>query len=116
MGVHGLGVDQVLEVEMVIADGSVVVANTSGTLVTQAEGGLAEWSEDTELFWAVRGGGAGPWGVVTHLTVKMHRARQECAESCYTQTTLIWENKWEEDDGLMAEQVTQAYLTWVGSR
>ena len=65
VGVHGLGVDQVLEVEMVIADGSVVVANTSGTLVTQAEGGLAEWSEDTELFWAVRGGGAGPWGVVT---------------------------------------------------
>ena len=46
----------------------------------------------------------------------MHRPRQECAESCYTQTTLIWENKWEEDDGLMAEQVTQAYLTWVGSR
>ena len=116
MGGHGLGVDQVLEVEMVIADGSVVVANTSRTLVTQAEGGLAEWSEDTELFWAVRGGGAGPWGVVTHLTVKMHRPRQECAESCYTQTTLIWENKWGEDNGLMAEQVTQAYLTWVGSR
>ena len=65
VGVHGLGVDQVLEVEMVIADGSVVVANTSGTLVTQAEGGLAEWSEDTDLFWAVQGGGAGPWGVVT---------------------------------------------------
>ena len=83
---------------MVIAEGSVVVANTSGTLVTRAEGGLAEWS------------------LVTHLTVKMHRPRQECAESCYTQTTLIWENKWEEDDGLMAEQVTQAYLTWVGSR
>ena len=61
-------------------------------------------------------GGAGPWGVVTNLTVKMHRPRQECAESCYTQTTLIWENRWEEDNGLMAEQVTQAYLTWVGSR
>ena len=108
VGVHGLGVDQVLEMEMVIADGSVVVANTSGTLVTQAEGGLAEWSEDTELFWA--------WSLVTHVTVKMHRPRQECAESCYTQTTLIWENKWVEDSGLMAEQVTQAYLTWVGSR
>ena len=52
VGVHGLGVDQVLEVEMVIADGSVVVANTSGTLVTRAEGGLAEWSE------AVRGPGS----------------------------------------------------------
>ena len=62
VGVHGLGVDQVLEVEMVIADGSVAVANTSGTLVTQAEGGLAEWSEDTELFWAVRGRGHPPHG------------------------------------------------------
>ena len=32
-GSHGLGVDQILEVEMVIADGSVVVANAAGTTV-----------------------------------------------------------------------------------
>ena len=75
-GVHGLGVDQVLEVEMVVADGSVVIANSSGTLVTSdIEGGLSEWSDNTDLFWAVRGGGAGPWGVVTDITVKLHRPR-----------------------------------------
>ena len=59
---------------MVLPDGSVVVANGNGTLVT-SEGGLSEWSPDTDLFWAVRGGGAGPWGVVTHITVKLHRPR-----------------------------------------
>ena len=74
VGVHGLGVDQVLEVEMVIADGSIVIANGNGTLVT-SEGGLSEWSPETDLFWALRGGGAGPWGIITHLTVKLHKPR-----------------------------------------
>ena len=74
VGSHGLGVDQVLEVEMVIADGSVVVANSNETLVRRSDG-RTETSQDTDLFWAVRGGGAGPWGVVTHLTVKLHKPR-----------------------------------------
>ena len=74
VGVHGLGVDQVLEVEMVLADGSVAVASGNGTLVT-SEGGLSEWSPDTDLFWALRGGGAGPWGIITSLTVKLHKPR-----------------------------------------
>ena len=62
------------QVEMVIADGSVVVANNNGTLVTSGDG-LTEWTPDNDLFWAVRGGGAGPWGVVTDLTVKLHKPR-----------------------------------------
>ena len=61
---------------MVLPDGSVVVANANGTLVT-SENGLSEWSPDTDLFWAVRGGGAGPWGVVTDITVKLHKPRFE---------------------------------------
>ena len=74
VGSHGLGVDQVLEVEMVIADGSVVVANSNGTVVRRSDG-RTETSQDTDLYWAVRGGGAGPWGIVTHLTVKLHKPR-----------------------------------------
>ena len=112
-GSHGLGVDQVLEVEMVIADGSVVVANSGGTTV-RSPAGRMEWSEDTDLYWAVRGGGAGPWGVVTHLTVKLHRPRNDCQQDCYTSTYLAWYHRFDADDAAMAVDVTQAYMDWVG--
>ena len=41
--------------------------------------------------------------------------RNECITDCYTQWTVIYGSTWDEDDGKMAEEVTQAYLTWVGS-
>ncbi|WP_242493733.1 LLM class flavin-dependent oxidoreductase [Sanguibacter massiliensis] len=51
---HGLTIDHVREVEMVLADGSVVVANDS---------------QHTELFWGVRGAGAN-LGVVTSFVLE----------------------------------------------
>lgn len=53
---YGLSIDNLLSVDMVLADGSVVTAN-------------AEQHED--LFWAVRGGG-GNFGVVTSFKFKLH--------------------------------------------
>lgn len=52
----GLSIDNLLEVDLVLADGSFVTAN-------------AEQHED--LFWAVRGGG-GNFGVVTSFLFKLH--------------------------------------------
>ena len=52
----GLSIDNLLSVDMVLADGSFVTAN-------------AEQNQD--LFWAVRGGG-GNFGVVTAFTFKLH--------------------------------------------
>eukprot|EP00937_MAST-01D_sp_MAST-1D-sp2_P003644 g3644.t1 len=53
----GLGVDNVLEAEVVVADGSLVVANASS---------------NADLFWALRGGGGSTWGIVTALTLRAH--------------------------------------------
>ena len=53
---HGLACDNLLAAEVVTADGSVVRASDDG---------------DTELYWALRGGG-GNFGVVTTLEMALH--------------------------------------------
>ena len=52
-----VGVDNVLEITIVTADGNHVVANPY---------------RNEDLFWALRGGGGGTWGVVTSVTYKTH--------------------------------------------
>jgi hypothetical protein len=51
------GVDNVLEITIVTADGNHVVANTY---------------QNADLFWALRGGGGGTWGVMTSVTYRSH--------------------------------------------
>jgi len=56
----GLSIDNLLEVDLVMADGSFVTANDS---------------ENRDLFWAVRGGG-GNFGVVTSFQFRLHPISQ----------------------------------------
>ena len=49
--------DNVLEITIVTADGNLVTANSY---------------QNQDLFWALRGGGGGTWGVVTSVTYKTH--------------------------------------------
>lgn len=60
---YGLTIDNLLSVDMVLADGSFVVANVR---------------ENPDLFWAVRGGG-GNFGVVTSFLFQAHSVHTVCA-------------------------------------
>jgi FAD/FMN-containing dehydrogenase len=54
---YGTGAAGVLEMEVVTADGLIVVANDA---------------QNQDLFWALRGGGGGTFGVVTRVTLRSH--------------------------------------------
>lgn len=53
----GLGVDNTLQWEIVTADGVLKIANAC---------------QNKDLFWALRGGGGGTWGVATRTWVKAY--------------------------------------------
>lgn len=53
-----MGADQVLSAEVVTADGMFITAS---------------FDKNQDLFWALRGGGGGTWGVVTSMTVKAYK-------------------------------------------
>ena len=56
---YGIGIDNVLNFEIVLANGSHVFADAC---------------TNPDLFWALRGGGGGTWGVVTSVHYKLHLA------------------------------------------
>ena len=60
---YGMGVDQVIDMEVITADGTKYVANEC---------------ENTDLFWALRGGGGGTFGVVTAVHYKLHPVKPFC--------------------------------------
>lgn len=54
----GMAVDNLLELELVTADGRIVVANDQMTHITYPNGSVTT-SDDTDIFWASKGGGGG---------------------------------------------------------
>ncbi|KAH7920246.1 FAD-binding domain-containing protein [Leucogyrophana mollusca] len=54
---HGLGVDNVIEIKLVTAAGEYLTANAR---------------QHSDLFWALRGGGGGTWGVLISVAYQTH--------------------------------------------
>ncbi|KAJ4344897.1 uncharacterized protein N0V89_012642, partial [Didymosphaeria variabile] len=54
---HGIGADQLLEAEVALADGSIIIANAC---------------QNTDIYTAIRGGGPSTYGVVLSATFKAH--------------------------------------------
>jgi len=67
-----VGVDNVLEITIVTADGDHIIANAY---------------RNKDLFWALRGGGGGTWGVVTSVTYKTHPSTPFSAASILVNST-----------------------------
>jgi len=55
--IYGMGADQVLSFDIVLPNGRFITADKT---------------HNSDIFWAVRGGGGGTFGVVTSMTVKVH--------------------------------------------
>ncbi|RWS24604.1 dehydrogenase-like protein [Leptotrombidium deliense] len=55
---RGLSVDQIISLEIITADGTVIDASSKN---------------NSDLFWALRGAGGGNFGVVTKLTLKIYK-------------------------------------------
>ena len=75
----GMAVDNLLELELVTADGSIVVANDHGTHTTYPNGSTTT-SDNTDIFWASKGGGGGTFGVATKFTYKLHLPAPQVVE------------------------------------
>ena len=67
----GLGVDNLVSVDIVLADGSFVTANATSY---------------SDLFFALRGGGGSNWGVITSFTVRTHPQ----PDNGFTVATAVW--------------------------
>ncbi|KAK5987508.1 FAD-linked oxidoreductase pytB [Cladobotryum mycophilum] len=82
----GLGVDHVLAARVVLADGKVVTASPQ---------------ENPDLFWAIRGGGGGTFGIVVEWTLKL---------SAFPRSAMILIN-WKEPNTTV--QVANRWHAWA---
>ncbi|KAL4221410.1 hypothetical protein ACF0H5_019668 [Mactra antiquata] len=80
----GLAIDNLLEVKLVIANGSVVIANENGTTVFDADTGHPYHTSNNDLFWALRGGGGSTYGIVVSFTFRLHKDSKMVVLSCST--------------------------------
>lgn len=67
----GLAVDHVVSFTIITAEGLERTCTPTGMTTTQADGTVVA-SNSTDLFWAVRGGGGGTFGVLISITFKLH--------------------------------------------
>ncbi|KAK3091880.1 hypothetical protein FSP39_023400 [Pinctada imbricata] len=69
----GMAVDNLLEVEMVSANGSIVRATANYTSITNSDGSIQN-TTDTDIFWALSGGGGGTFGIATRFYFRLHHS------------------------------------------
>eukprot|EP00899_Mesostigma_viride_P002453 jgi/Mesvir1/12208/Mv00437-RA.1 len=106
---HGLGVDNLLEIELIAANGDRVIANAAGT--SRQRPNSTEWTHDASaaLWLAMRGGGGSTWGVVTALTVRVH----DIPAGGFTRVTANWEGLSCGSGVAVVNALVETYLAWA---
>jgi ribonuclease T2 len=88
-------VDNLLEAEVVTANGTLLTANVNS---------------NSDLYWALRGGGGSVWGVITHMTIRAHAV----PEHGFHQRTATWVGDTCPGSGKKnLHQLIDAYHAWV---
>eukprot|EP00092_Neocalanus_flemingeri_P023096 GFUD01025042.1.p1 GENE.GFUD01025042.1~~GFUD01025042.1.p1 ORF type:complete len:715 (-),score=125.78 GFUD01025042.1:4-1974(-) len=95
---YGLGVDQLLHVDVVSSNGTALSAN---------------FTHNPDLFYAMRGGGGG-FGVVTSLKIKLHKpicngSMDQCYSYWNTSWTGVWNKKSMEQQSELKKVISAAY-------
>ncbi|WAR20982.1 A2478-like protein [Mya arenaria] len=67
----GYAVDNLLEAQVVLADGSIATATANRTVIVTSEGDTM-YHENGDLFWALRGGGGGTFGIAVYFVYRLH--------------------------------------------
>jgi len=70
---HGFGVDNVLHMTLVTAEGDIVDVYPDRVSINHPDG-TNELEQDEDLFWALRGGNGGTFAIVTRISYKIHPA------------------------------------------
>ena len=89
----GLGADNLLSADVVLANGSLVTANKT---------------HNADLYRALRGGGGSTWGVVVSLTVRTH----PIPTNGYASSETVWEGSACPDDAAAMKKVVSAWQAW----
>ena len=58
-----------------------------------------------DLFWAIKGGGGGTWGVITSVTIKMFKPLCEKMDKCFSAWRFTWETNYEDNGPKLAENM-----------
>lgn len=90
----GLGADNILEIDVITANGTQVTANSVN---------------NSDLFWAVRGGGGNSWGIITAITYRAHAI----PNGGFTEAIIYWNGTMCEDGLRNLTAIMQLHIDWA---
>eukprot|EP00899_Mesostigma_viride_P009663 jgi/Mesvir1/18699/Mv17185-RA.1 len=106
---HGLGVDNILEIELIAANGDRVIANAAGTSRQSPNSTLWTHDPSAELWLAMRGGGGSTWGVVTAITLRIH----DIPAGGFTRASVEWQGLYCEAGITQLNTLVDTYFAWA---
>jgi ribonuclease T2 len=89
----GLGVDQIVEVDIVTADAKLQTVNAQ---------------QQPDLFWALRGGGGSAWGVITAITYKTY----PIPKTGFSRASAYWQGSFCRGDDQRLDTILNAIFSW----